>query len=383
MYRRADSRQIERLSQYVNCVQYTGQKFSCEKLFTTFDVSVIDTCEADYIAQVVHANYKAIGLKPNTHPRINEYIAVSKTVADAYKELSGIECKVIYNPLTLDKPKRVLKLISATRLTKEKGRERMVKLAELMTAEGIPFQWLVFTNSGDGFQNPSIIKVPPRLDLTDYIAEADYLVQLSDTEGYCYSVNEALNLGTPVIVTDIETFREEGVRDGENGYMLSLDMEGVDIDKIYNNIPSFKFTPNEVIWSKELAKGKSKYTMDKNKKILVEATAEYAHYKVIDKELGRIPKEGERFVIDALRFETLRGGNRYGAEFVKAVKETEEDTPAAEAVPTEEESEKEKAPSKRTPPAKKPTPSKEKTPSKKKAPSKKKTPADKKTGGNK
>jgi glycosyltransferase involved in cell wall biosynthesis len=46
----------------------------------------------------------------------------------------------------------------------------------------------------------------PRLDIRDYIADADYLVQLSDTEAWSYSVLESLSLGTPVITTPIPCF---------------------------------------------------------------------------------------------------------------------------------------------------------------------------------
>ena len=329
MYKNADERQLERLSRYVRCVKYTGQHFECERLFTTYDISVIDTCEADYIAEVIHANHKAIKLKPNTHPRINEYIAVSKTVADAYKELSGIDCKVIYNPLTPDKPKRVLHLISATRLSKEKGRERMVKLAELMTAEGIPFIWLVFTNSTEGFKNPNMITFPPRLDLTDYIADADYLVQLSDTEGYCYSVNEALNLNTPVIVTDIETFKEEGVTK-DNGFLLPLDMENIDVKAIYNAKMKFEYSPREDVWSEVLAKGKSDYTKKLKETHQVEATGEYERLQVIDSELQIIPQEGVRFSVNGLRLDTLLGNNRYGVAFVREIPPKKKKTPTPE-----------------------------------------------------
>ena len=318
MYKKADERQLERLSRYVRCVKYTGQNFKCERLFTTYDISVIDTCEADYIAQVIHANYKAIKLKPNTHPRINEYIAVSETVADAYKELSGIECKVIYNPLMPDKPKRVLHLISATRLTKEKGRARMEILADKFTEAGIPFTWLVFTNSTEGFNNPNMIMLPPRLDLTDYIADADYLVQLSDTEGYCYSVNEALNLGTSVIVTDLETFKEEGVTK-DNGFLLPLDMENIDVKAIYNARMKFEYSPREDSWSEMLAKGKSDYTKKLKETHLVEATGEYERLQVIDSALNTIPREGVRFSVNGIRLDTLLGNNRYGVAFVREI----------------------------------------------------------------
>ncbi|MCQ2750027.1 MAG: hypothetical protein MJ246_08915 [Clostridia bacterium] len=46
---------------------------------------------------------------------------------------------VIHNPTIEYKSKKVLKLISATRLTKEKGLKRMIKLATLLKASDIPY----------------------------------------------------------------------------------------------------------------------------------------------------------------------------------------------------------------------------------------------------
>lgn len=373
VYRNADPKQIERLSKYVRCIKFAGQEFECEKLFLTYDTSIIEKCKADYYAQVIHADYKLLGARPNTHPKIDEYIAVSETVAASWKELTGITCKVIYNPIALDEPRKVLRLISATRMTKEKGKERMEALADMFTAEEIPFQWICFTSSAEGFKNPNIIKAPPRLDLIDYIADADYLVQLSSTEGYCYSVNEALNLNVPVIVTDLPTFREGGLSDGVNGYLLPLDMKDVDVSKIYNHIPKYKHTPKIVEWEKQLAKGKSDYVMKKETLILVEATDAYKQYNVKDKELMRIPEKGERFYVDGTRIDTLTGANRFNAVFVIPVEEPakEADTPAqdAEATAAEAPAPKKKAPAKKTG-----TPSKKKAPaSKKEAPPKKTT----------
>lgn len=319
VYSHADPKQIARLSEYVNCIKLTNG-IECEKLFLTYDTSIINKIKADEYVQVVHADYKLLKVKPNTHPKISEYIAVSKTAAESWKDLSGIDCKVIYNPIKVDKPKRMLRLISATRLTKEKGRGRMEQLAELLTDASIPFQWLVYTDSPEGFKNPNIIKVPPRLDITEQIANADYLVQLSDTEGYCYSVNEALNLNIPVIVTDLETFAEQGVTNGENGYLLPLDMVGVDVQQIYENIPKFTYKPKKCEWAKELVKGESEYTNMFKQKTLVEATDEYKKRNVTDAVLKKIPSPGERFFVDGNRIDILLGNNQFKVPFVKLVK---------------------------------------------------------------
>ena len=85
----------------------------------------------------------------------------------------------------------------------------------------IPYIWTIFTNDRQEIKNGHIAYMKPQLDITSYIADADYLVQLSENgEAYGYSVAESLTLGTPVIVTPVEAFLEIGVKDGENGFVL-------------------------------------------------------------------------------------------------------------------------------------------------------------------
>jgi len=62
----------------------------------------------------------------------------------------------------------------------------------------------------------------PKLNIIDDIAQADFLVQLSDNEGYCYSIVEALNLHIPVVVTPIPVFKEIGLND-TNSITLEFD----------------------------------------------------------------------------------------------------------------------------------------------------------------
>ena len=138
VYSYGDYKQIARLSKYVRVIKNNGEKIKCKRLFIMYK-SNLDLFEADYIIQITHADYKAQNLTPNKDPRINEHYAVSKEVAKSYEEISGLETKVCYNPLTIDKPKKVLKLISATRLTKEKGKDRILKLANALDNANIPF----------------------------------------------------------------------------------------------------------------------------------------------------------------------------------------------------------------------------------------------------
>lgn len=254
----SDIKQLNRIRKYARVIKLGQEKIKCERLFIMYRC-VIEPFEADYIIQITHADYKAQNLQPNKDPRINEHYAVSKAVAKTYEEISGLETKVCYNPLTIEKPKKMLRLISATRLTKEKGRDRMIKLAEELDKAGIPYTWLVFTNNRLPFPNPNIIYMNPRLDIRNYIANSDYLVQLSDTEAWSYSVLESLCLGTPVIVTPIPCFKEMEIENGKNGYIIPFDMSDIPIKEIYENIPEFTFKPPKDIYDKLLIKKPTTY----------------------------------------------------------------------------------------------------------------------------
>lgn len=247
----SDAKQLNRIRKYARVIKASQEPIKCQRLFVMYKCN-LDLFEADYIIQITHADYKAQNLKPNLDKRINEHYGVSKAVAKTYEELSGLETKVCYNPLTIDKPKKVLKLISATRLTKEKGKDRMIILANELTKRNIPFLWLVFTNDRNAIDNPNVIYMQPRLDIRDFIANSDYLVQLSDTEAWSYSVLESLVLGTPVIITPIPCFNEMEIENGKNGYVLPFDIKDIPVDDIYNNIPQFTFKAPKDIYDKLL-----------------------------------------------------------------------------------------------------------------------------------
>lgn len=57
--------------------------------------------------------------------------------------------------------------------------------------------------------------------------------------------------------------------------------------------------------------------------MLVEATNKYEELKIKDKELNRVPKEGEKFEVTEERFKVLSKNNKYNAAFVKKVEEIE------------------------------------------------------------
>lgn len=195
--------------------------------------------------QMIHADYikaKDTGFVYEKWNKTTEHVAVGKHITSVFKNLYPNEkVTTIYNILD-DKQDthHILKLISATRVSKEKGYSRMLKLAQVLKANNIKFRWIIFTDLKLYQQKPfdmeEIVYLKPSHDIFDYIAEADYGVQLSDTEGYCYFVNECLQYGTPVISTNYPS-SYESIEDGVNGYLLDMDLSNLDINKIVNNIP--------------------------------------------------------------------------------------------------------------------------------------------------
>lgn len=272
VYNYANNEQLKRLRQYVRCVRLT-KKIKCKKCFLMYNVS-IDMVEAEEYIQLIHANYKVQNLTVNTDKRISKYYGVSNWVAKDYEELlqkEGITKKVevCYNPITIDKPKKVLKLISATRLTREKGKERMIILANMLTKAKIPFIWLIFTNDYDAIDNRNVIYMKPRLDIRNYIAEADYLVQLSDTEACPYSLIEANSLGVPCIYTPIPSLIEIGIQ----GYQVPFDMNDIDINKILD-IPKVDYKPPKDIWNELLDHKPSTYDPNDTVEVIAKKTFE-------------------------------------------------------------------------------------------------------------
>ena len=325
VYKIGDPIQVARLQQFVRCIKYeTGMQFKCKRAFFNFNTDIIDSVEAEDYYLVVHGDYEAMMKQgqlftPPQHSKITKYIGVSERACKGYTAVTGKKCELCYNPFIIEKPKKVLNLISATRLSKEKGRKRMIQLAEMLDRANIPYLWTVFTNDTDKIDNPNIIYMEPRLDILNYIANADYLVQLSDNEGYCYSVIEALTSGTPVLTTPCPVFQELGLKDGENCYILPFDMKNVDVNKIYNNIPTFKFTPPEDNWGNLLVNAPNTWLEDKDSTYLVEATSEYKERKISDNQLGKIPEPRTRWKVDYDRMLVLTGCNKRKIVFAKVI----------------------------------------------------------------
>lgn len=249
---RIDPKQLNRLKHIVRVVQNT-EEIECDTVVVMHIATKVIPSNIKYKKkiQMVH------GCKSIAYSNIGEcdvLVPVSDTAMKSFgDEIKDFNTKVIHNPIQIEKPKKVLKLISATRLTPEKGGERILELARLLKVSEIPFVWYVFSNRDlkrklkkDEFNG--IVEMPATLNISSWIKECDYLVQLSGvaggletSESFCYSLVESLELGVPVITTPLAVLDEIGVKDGVNGWVVPFDMKNIDVDKIYNSDLKFEY----------------------------------------------------------------------------------------------------------------------------------------------
>ena len=204
--------------------------------------------------QWIHSDYDRYSLELKNVGEV-EYVAVSNHAREVIKKREGVESSVIYNLLDPDFKRvndDVLRLVTNSRVSPEKGFGRMLKFAELLKENKVKFMWLVL---GDNSHYPAefeewkrkfahveeVCFVGYKSDVTLGLRDADYLVQLSDFEGCPYSVLEALRWSIPCIVTDWAGVTEL-IEDGENGYIVPqhMNLDCAYVDKIVHNIPKVK-----------------------------------------------------------------------------------------------------------------------------------------------
>ena len=225
--------------------------------------------------QWIHSDYKKYPIKLANKGNV-EYVAVTRHCARVIHELEKIDAKVIYNLVDLDFGKdkrRILKLVTNSRISPEKGFNRMLLMAKKLKENNIRFVWTVCGDNvydiaqfekvkGMFSEIEEVSFVGYKRDVTPYLKDADYLVLLSDFEGCPLAVLEALQMEVPCIVTDWNGV-DELIEDGKNGYILDMQLKNLDEEKIkeiYTCKLKFKFEPKSTIndWLKLLEEGNGK-----------------------------------------------------------------------------------------------------------------------------
>ena len=261
---------------------YTSDYFICS---TAWGQSPYENINAKKVVQIIHADYRHVIANWNfsyiKHRNTTHHVCVGELVAKSFEIATPYKCDaIIYNLLdnTQKLPKKsknkLLSLITVSRLSGEKGFDRMLKFAEMLEVNKIDYIWDVYGNIDNDYNNKivksfantkvkfkGVIRNPMPI-----INQADYLVQLSDTEGFAYSVYEALQCKTPCIITPFASGNEQ-ITDGVNGYIVPFDLKNIDFCRIINNIPvvtDFQEIGSEQAWIDFLEYGKGKKNNSKS-----------------------------------------------------------------------------------------------------------------------
>lgn len=214
---------------------------------------------ADRYIRWVHGCVTDMGFKLKPEPSIEKYVAVGQTCADQLLEqLPNIDVEVIYNEQDdeiLGKaierigrpPMGVLNLVTVSRISPEKGFERMLKISQQLKAANISYVWNIVGNGYNKSYQDKIKALAPKEWIFHgkqdnpfpYMKHADFLLQLSDYEAFGYVLQEALILGTPVITTDYLS-ASEMIRHGKNGYIIKKDLSDF-TTAIFDHKPTFTY----------------------------------------------------------------------------------------------------------------------------------------------
>ena len=357
-YDEADINQLIRLRKLVRCRKHKkGEIVKCNKAFFNFNLDMIDDVKAEEYYFVSHANYEELHkvhggyIPPIKNEKLTHYIGVSQFATDKLDEYakiigSKIRTQRCYNPLTLEPKQKVVRLASACRLDdKVKGGERTLRLIKALDRyceeHNRNYIWTIFTNPTKvQVDSPNVILMKPRLDVRPYLADSDYVLQLSnDMETYCYTINEALEYGVPIVTTPLTILNELPITENEH---IVLDWNCENVDEVARQIfekevKPFNYTAPEDNWSNLLENVKSKYEEEKKMKYIVEATDLYKRSNTYDVELSKqknvkqyIPNAGERWEVNLERKEVLEEKG-----FIKVIEEVKEVETATKKVATE------------------------------------------------
>ena len=232
------------LSKYVNVIIELTSPIECDICIITSvltDDEYFQQIRYKEIYQMIHSDWTAMkkfwDWQFREHDPNTKYIAVSEIARESFIREYNRDSVVI--PNILDTEKYDIKLVSFTRLTEEKGYERMKKLCDFFKKYGIKYIWDVFGTNPLGYVSyGNMVLHSPIREGQRVMGGYDYVVQLSDTESFCLSMYEALQNHVPVLVTPFPNATID-IKNGKNGYILPFDMKLTekDIKKIVNNIP--------------------------------------------------------------------------------------------------------------------------------------------------
>ena len=316
--RTCDMTQRKRIKKYCPLYIFRNEPIECKVAVINYDTTIIDYLpkriwkenlkkgSREGIYQGVHADYTHPAMGPLPHDdRIKEYLCITREQMDKFPLMTDAKnYRLCRNPLNMEERDKPMIIVSPTRLTKEKGGDLMLSVANELDRIGTNFLWFVLTTDeyldNPIFENRNVIWVRNRLDISYFLSIADWVVLPSKCEGDSYTIREALYQGIPIVARHLKYFDEYGIKDGKNALFIDDDNVSKVAKKMLKKL-NFKFKPIEDGYEDILIKGKSHY---KEKDIKVSLKCNY-FIGFDDIQEGRHIKEGEIVEVDEERAEEL------------------------------------------------------------------------------
>ena len=230
LYDQINKKVLDSFSKYFKCVERKNNtNYYCDSLLVTYSTYYypknIITLDDSYM--FIHGNMSDYPHSRVFHDDIySHYVAVSKIAAKkavGYFPTKNIE--YVLNPFKVERSlvKPHLKLTSAFKYSDVKRPDRVIKMARILDELEIPYTWNVFTDQKENTNISGLIFRNRVLNPLPYIKDSDYFVLLSDSEAMPYCILEALGVNTKVIVTDLEAYKELGIKNNRNGVIIPTD----------------------------------------------------------------------------------------------------------------------------------------------------------------
>lgn len=323
-YKTGDDEQLERLRKLCRVVKWNGEdEIKCDVFLTNydFDKNVLNKFKAKRYYQVIHAMYKTNKIAPRLNKRFDAYVCVSDIVKQEFQELTNIpdsKLMVSHNPLTMTKEEAKPKLLIGffTRITWEKGLNQMKELIRRLDQEDVNYLCLIYTNEACGIKSDNVLVHRALVNnVRQVMATMDVVGQLSKCEGDNYTTKEAKMCGCKLLLSDIETFKENNLVD-EDAIVMNYDLSN--INEVVKKIKALadakasglsKWKPIEDIYDEILVDGISDYNYEEEKAMKVKFMIDIERgctFKELDNTMFR---KGEVAVIDE---ETANKGVKLG-----------------------------------------------------------------------
>lgn len=265
----ADFSQAMELGKYHDVIIDNGKRLYAVDvaIFTNYDSApaIIERVKARKIYQQIHADFYALKQMKEwcnfvwrPSPRIDKVLSVSETAREGLQRSFQTDSVVVPNILVKRPTERPTTFIYLSRATPEKGVDRLVRLLQRFDDAGKDYVLLLCSSieqAGDREQvylreNPRVITIKPTIYTRELMRAADWGIQCSYNESFCFSVREMLQEGVACICSDCPELIKL-IEDGKNGY---IHHEGDDIDRYFKK--KLKPEPREEevspLWEKVL-----------------------------------------------------------------------------------------------------------------------------------